>query len=85
MGKRWRVPKAKPNELKVTYGKADGDVDLFYCHGGEGATRRDSKMLMQFFEGFEYFDGRNLRQELIERGYDIATLKFSIMKKDDEV
>lgn len=81
MSKRWRAPKAKPGELKIAYGKSEGDIDLFYCHGGEGASKRDSRMLSHFIEGTTYFEGRNLRQELEYRGYDITTLKFSIQRK----
>ena len=45
--------------------------------------RRDSRMLMTAFERVILYeeDGRTLRQELEARGYDITTLKFSVMKK----
>ncbi len=81
MGKRWREPKAKPGELKIAYGKQYSDLDLFYCHGGQGAYGCDSRLLSHFIEGVTYFEGRNLRQELEHRGYDITTLKFTIKKK----
>ena len=83
MTKRWRTPQAKPNELKIAYGKEYGDLDLYYCHGGEGALRCDSRLLSHFIEGVTYFEDRNLRQELEHRGYDITTLKFTIQKKQD--
>ena len=80
--KRWRTPKAKPDELKIAYGKEPHDnPDLFYCHGGGGAHRCDARLLSHFIENVTYFEDRNLRQELENRGYDITTLKFSIMKK----
>lgn len=82
MVKRYRAPKAKPGELKVAYGKSEGDLDLFYCHGGEGAGKPDARLLSHFFESLKYFDGRNLRQELERRGYDITTFKFSIQIKE---
>ncbi|GAF99915.1 unnamed protein product [marine sediment metagenome] len=79
--KRFRNPSAKPGELKVVYGKTPHDnPDLFYCHGGDGAKPCDSRLLSHFFERVAYFEGRNMRQELALRGYDITTLKFSIMK-----
>lgn len=82
MPRRFRKPKAKPNELKIAYGKTPHDnPDLFYCHGGEGAHRCDARLLAHFIEGATYFEDRNLRQELEHRGYDITTLKFSIVKK----
>jgi len=82
--KRWRTPKARPGELKVSYGKEPHDIpDIFYCYGGEGATSSDSRMLSNFFEGTKGLFGRNLRQELEHRGYDITTMKFSIQHKKD--
>lgn len=81
MAKRWRTPKAKPGELKIAYGKDCGDIDLFYCHGGSGADKCDSRMLSHFIEDVAYFEGRNLRQELEYRGYDITTLKFTVQRK----
>jgi len=41
----------------------------------------DSKMLMLAFEQTQLLKGKTMRQELEDRGYDITTLKFSIMKK----
>lgn len=83
MPKRWREPKAKPGELKVAFGKSDGELDLFYCHGGDGASKRDSRMVSHFMEGVTFFDDRNMRQELDYRGYDITTLKFTIQRKQN--
>jgi hypothetical protein len=82
--KRLRAPKAKDGELLVKYGKEFGDEDLFYCYpDNECGMKRDSRMLMLAFERTVLFqeDGRTLRQELEARGYDITTLRFSIMKK----
>ena len=84
MKKRYRKPVAKDGELLVRYGKEYGDEDLFYCYpDNECGMKRDSKMLMLAFERTVIFqeDGRTLRQELEARGYDITTLKFSVMKK----
>lgn len=84
MRKRFRKPKAKDGELLVKYGKEYGDEDLFYCYPeNECGMGRDSKMVMLAFERTVIFqeDGRTLRQELEARGYDITTLKFSVMKK----
>ena len=81
--KRWRRPKAKPSELKVVYGKEHGELDLYYCHGGEGAYRCDGRLLAHLFENVDCHEGRNLREELARRGYDITTFKFSIQKVKD--
>ena len=86
MAKRYRAPVAKPGELLVKYGQEYGDHYLFYCWpGNDCGMKRDSKMLMAAFERTVIFteDGRTLRQELEARGYDITTLKFSIMKKQN--
>lgn len=83
---RQRRPKAKPGELLVRYGREYGDEDLFYCYPENGCgMSRDSRLLMQAFERTVLFKeiGRTLRQELELRGYDITTLKFSIMKKPE--
>lgn len=79
--KRWRTPSAKPGELKVAFGQEHGELDLYYCHGGGGAGRADSRLLSIAFESTDIIDGKNLRQELQDRGYDITTLKFSIQQK----
>ena len=82
--KRYRTPKAKPGELLVKYGQEHGDLDLYFCYGGKGATSRDSKMLMLAFERDIGF-GKSLREELEERGYDITTLKFSVQQRAPNV
>lgn len=83
MQKRIRVPTAKPGELKACYGRAErGDSpDICYVWGGEGAHKSDGRILSEALEHAEVFDGKNLRQELEARGYDITTLKFSISQK----
>ena len=86
VAKRYRKPRAKDGELLVAYGKSDGEEDIFYCYpDNECGMKRDSKMLSYAFERTVIFqeDGRNLREELEARGYDITTMKFSIMKKKD--
>jgi hypothetical protein len=43
-------------------------------------TRRDTSFLMDHFERHKGMFGRTLKEELIERGYDISTFKFTIEK-----
>lgn len=86
--KRFRTPKAKDGELLVKYGKGDDGEDLYYCHPDNTVgMNRDSRLLRFVFERIVVFpeDGRTLRQELEARGYDISTLKFSVMKKSDPI
>ena len=83
--KRWRKPTAKTGELKVAFGKYEGELDIFYCYPeNESGMSRDSRMLSAFFEWLKGYDGLTLRQELERRGYDITTLKFSVMKANPE-
>jgi hypothetical protein len=83
MKKRYRTPKAKVGQLLVKYGQEHGERDLFYCWN-ESSTKRDSRIVMAALEREPIFEGRNLRDELELRGYDITTLQFSIMKKSQE-
>lgn len=71
--------KAKPGQLKMAWSKRNNDV--MYAWGGSGADKSDAALLhVVLTEHLKYFDN-NFQQELIERGYDITTLKFSIQKK----
>lgn len=78
--KRWRTPTAKPGELKAAYGRSEYDtsLDLQYAWGADGAGKADARVLMSALEDADVFDGKNLRQVLTDRGYDITTLRFSI-------
>lgn len=86
--------KAKPNELKVYWGKEDrrSNPDVLYGWGGgkhEGLN--DTKMLHYYLnckhakgsvrDGSLEFSPSFIEQ-LESRGYDITTFKFSIMHKD---
>jgi len=78
--RRWRQPTAKPGELKAQYGKErhSNAPDLLYVWGGKGASKPDARVLSNALEEVPVFDGKPLRQVLIERGYDITTLRFSV-------
>lgn len=82
--KRYRITPAKPGELKAQYGRVEGDLDVGYSWGGSGAGKPDSRILMRAIEDTPIFDGKTLREELVARGYDITTLKFSIRQKEVE-
>jgi hypothetical protein len=83
MAERIGVPKAKPGELIARWGRPElrQDPDLCYANGGGGADRSDRRILAEAMEGAVIFEGRNLRQELEARGYDITTLRFSVSMK----
>lgn len=82
--KRARVVSAKPGELKAAWG-SDGDrnVDLVYAWG-DGINKADSWLLYALMSVERYDSIGNclpsFKEELIARGYDITSLKFTISK-----
>ena len=83
MGNRNRMITAKPGQLVAAYGRDDcGNIDLQYAWGGGGAQKPDARVLSFAIEGVLVFDGKCLRDVLIERGYDITTLKISVALKE---
>lgn len=81
MARRHRVVTAKPGQLKAAYGRDDcGGVDLQYAWGGNGAQKSDARILSSAIEDAPVFDGKCLREVLTERGYDITTLKISVLQ-----
>ena len=89
--KRYRTPKLKNGELRVYWGKLPHDSpDVIYSWQGDRSMKRDTALLCHHFgsktpDPFEkpIFSKMNpsLIEELEARGYDITTLRFSIMKK----
>lgn len=90
--RRYRTPTAKPGEVRIAYGKADrhSEPDICAAWGGQGADKSDARMVMHAmtekrmgytFPTMETEQRPSLIEELEARGYDIATLRFSIMRK----
>lgn len=92
--KRLRQPKLKDGELRMYWGKADkyDSPDIVLAWQGDRMMKRDTALLhlhmcsrqpnphkMPLFSVME----PSLIEELDARGYDLTTLKFSIMKKPD--
>lgn len=91
MKTRFRKPKLKDGELRMYYGKLPGDSpDVIYAWQGDRSMKRDSAML-HYMLGTRRPDPfkqpmfsemlPSFIEELEARGYDITTIKFSIMKK----
>lgn len=90
MTKTYRRRETKPDTLEVYYGKDDGgSVGVVYATG-VGADRADLRYVSNVMGEKRYLPAIGNRSpsiepamidELIERGYDITTLKFSIKKK----
>jgi hypothetical protein len=88
--KRFRRPKVKEGELRMYWGKLPHDApDIVIEWRGEG-MKHDSNLLYYVLcsDRPDYFARPlfskmepSLIKELESRGYDITTLKFSIMKK----
>lgn len=75
MPKRFRVQHAKPGQLKAYYGKADRWDGPDVCFAsGPGCDRSDRRVLHGALS-------QEFTDELVSRGYDITTLRFSIMLK----
>lgn len=89
--KRYRTLKAKPGELRVYYGKADRWSGPDVCFAwGDGVQKPDAhllygalsmKRMTTDFPNTGHKWDPSLIEELEARGYDIATLRFSISKK----
>lgn len=86
--KRYRISKPKPNELKVQYGKIpNSNLDICYLWGCE-INKSDSHMMHRFlnlkqFNQIDSTRSKSFIEELTDRGYDIKTLKISIMKMEN--
>lgn len=91
--KRFRRPVLKDGELRVYWGKLPHDSpDIIYEWKGNSSMRYDSRLLHYHFSSrrpdpftkplFSKMDP-SLIEELEARGYDITTVKFSIMKKKE--
>lgn len=89
--KRLRRPKLKDGELRIYWGRLPHDSpDVIYAWQGDSSMRRDTRMLNCYI-GSQHPDpfakpifskmNNSLLEELEARGYDLTTLKFSIMKK----
>ena len=89
--KRLRKPKLKDGELMVYWGRLPHDnPDVIYAWQGDASMKRDSAAL-HYYLGCKRPDPQvtpifskmlpSMIEDLESRGYDITTLKFSIMKK----
>lgn len=89
--KRLRKPKLKDGELRMYWGREPGDSpDVMLAYQGDRTMKWDMKMLHYLMcsrhpdpHAKPIFNKMNpsMIEELESRGYDITTLKFSIMKK----
>lgn len=77
--KRKRRLQAKPGELIAYYGyDRDGNgPDLCVAWGGQGAERADSRCLCAAL-ATEVYDQIPFFKILKDRGYDMATMKFTV-------
>lgn len=83
--KRYRAPKVFEGQIKIQKGKVDHEPEMCIFFGSN-VPRCDRALLMNVLllsERDFNMDGnkRSLSEELENRGYDLDTFKFSIMKK----
>jgi hypothetical protein len=82
---RGRMPNPKPNQLMVGWAAERHDEPtLQFCYGGGRVGPRDNNMLMSAFHTAKLPSGNTFVEELIERGYDLSTLRFSVEKLPGE-
>ena len=91
MAKRYRKPKLKDGELRIYYGKVPHEnPDVILAWQGNSGMKCDTNLLHYYIcskrpdpHKLPIFSVMqpSLIEELEARGYDITTLKFSIMKK----
>ncbi len=86
--KRFGKPRAKKGELKLKYGKIDGQNDHVIAWG-DGIPPCDRALLYHLVNSKSYSPVRNVWddsfiEELEKRGYDLTTLQISIQKKKTE-
>lgn len=76
----FRRVSAKPGQIVARYGiEFRGQKpEVMYAWGGSGADKSDSRIVMRALEEQPITKGKTLIEELISRGYDITTLRFSI-------
>lgn len=73
--KRYRALSAKPGQLRAYYGRAGGDGPDICFAWGDGVRSGNGAYL-----AYDVFN-QDFRREMEERGFDITTLRFSIMQK----
>jgi hypothetical protein len=78
-----RRQKARPGELRLTFGRIEGEPADGIAAWGEGCSRRDGALLLHYVNPPPTREARSLLSELAARGYDLSTLVFSVMKKPD--
>lgn len=78
---RGRKPSPKSGQIVVAWATEKGNhPELMYFHEGSRMMKRDVNLLMSAFGTQPLMFGKTLIEELIERGYDLSTFRFSIEK-----
>lgn len=87
MKKRYRLPKPKPGELRLAWGKIPNESsapELCYIWG-DGVPAGDKHLLHRYFSVERPRYGSEVDPSFLEaleaRGYDLSTISFSIRKK----
>lgn len=71
------------NKLKLWFDKNTNDIKGCLPNGEKG--RWDIYLLFNAFLGIKVLDDNNLVTELKNRGYDISTIKFEIVKQNNNI
>ena len=93
--KRFRTPKLADGELRIYWGREPHDrtPDVMFAWQGDRSMKHDTNLL-HYMMASKHPDTSvtplfskmrpSLFEELDARGYDLTTLKFSIMKKTNK-
>jgi len=72
------MKRTKGNTLRASWDRRERDVSFGWPDGPQ--VKPDAHMLYGVFAYEKVYDGRTFVEELKRRGYDVTTLRFSIMK-----
>lgn len=72
----WNKPAHEEVDLQYYWRMSNADFALT----NRPVMKPDINLLMHHFQSLKGYSGRTLAEELIERGYDISTFKFTIEK-----
>ena len=78
---------ARPGWVRVVYGRLPGwPEDIIYIHGGEGATKRHSRVLNTILNArpFETLGDRRSGLDMLRESFDIETIDIRIKAKAPE-
>ena len=86
MSERYRIPEPKDGELRIYWGKSETYDAPQVCYSwDDGCSRCDAGLMNDMLRRQFKCSGGSwdpcIQDELVRRGYDLSTIRFSIRKK----